>query len=203
LASPTIWQAFRKSLVSFKQRRRMASLMLFVLVGAVIGAKTAGAGMWALLPKPREGTSLPEIAIVPQNGHYYLSVRNRGATATFHAQIEILEEGAGPPGRSRVFPAYWERGKGPKTEINQGLQDRLCVGSATAGHDGAQMLRVYYTDPTTGVMGSMTDTVSVAKGQPGKITINVTISTVPAMEYGPLVYTYLLTPTKLIEAPQR
>ena len=77
------------------------------------------------------------------------------------------------------------------------------VGSATAGHDGAQMLRVNYTDPTTGVMRSTTDTVSVAKGQPGEITVNVTISTVPAMEYGPLVYSYLLTPTHLIEAPQR
>ncbi len=164
--------------------------MLFVLVGAAIGAKTAGAGIRALLPKPREGTSLPEIAIVPQNGRYYLSVRNRGATATFDAQIETLEEGAGAPGTSRAFPAYWERGKGHKTEIARGSEDRLWVGSATAGHGGARMLHVYYTDPTTRVMRSMTDTVSVATGQPGKLTVNVTISTVPAMEYGPLVYSY-------------
>ena len=183
----------------------MASLMLFVLVGAAIGAKTAGAGMWALLPKPREDRTLPipELAIVPQNGHYYLSVRNRGATATFHAQVEILEEGAEPRGMSRIFPAYWERGKGPKTEIAQGLEDRLNLGLSTPGHGGAQMLRVYYTDLTTGAVDSMTETVSVAKGQPGKITVTVTISTVPPMKYGPLVYTYLLTPTKLIEAPQR
>ena len=181
----------------------MASLLLVVLLGAAIGAKTAGAGIRRLLPKPREGTTLPEIAIVPQNGHYYLSVRNRGATATFHAQIESLEEGAGPPDRSSVFPAYWERGKGPNTEIAHGLQDWLLVGSATAGRDGAQMLHVNYTDPTTGLMGGMTDTVPAAKGQPGEITVNVTISTVPAMEYGPLVYSYVLTPTHLIEAPQR
>ena len=65
------------------------------------------------------------------------------------------------------------------------------------------MLHVNYTDPTTGLLGSTMDTVPAAKEQPGEITVNVTISTVPAMEYGPLVYSYVLTPTHLIEAPQR
>src|SRR5262249_23438660 len=123
--------------------------------------------------------------------------------ARFDAQIEILEGGSSyPPGTSKIFPAYWERAKGPQTEIAEGLQDRIYLGSSESGHGGVNVLRVYYTDPVTGGVGATTETVGGGKRTPGKIRVTVTISPVPAMKDGPFVRTYSLTPTNLIEAPR-
>jgi hypothetical protein len=95
-----------------------------------VAALLSGASWWGLGLFPGEGEDKsipnPEVTINQEAHDYYLAVRNRGGQATFHAEIEVLQRPSMDPhvGR-RVYPAYWEQGKGPSTEIVSGLQDRL------------------------------------------------------------------------------
>jgi len=175
-----------------------------VVIVMVVAALVAGPA-WLLLGKiPSKDDKLPNPVISPaeESGGYYLVVENRGGTATFHAEMEILRRPSAVfPNQRTVYPSYWEQGAGPKSEIVAGLRDRLLIGSAPGG-SAAQSLYVYFFNTSTHDVGKLTEPIANPQSPP-LIIFRVKISSVPAMKNGPFVHKYWLSSTFLDDAPEQ
>ena len=157
-----------------------------VVIVMLLAAALAGT-VWSVLGKiPGEDLPSPEVGITGEFQRWYLEVENRGEGAEFFAEINF--DSPFWPGLRTLYPAYWERGKGPRTVIASGLQDRLLVAEVDPG-----TLTVYYTNPESGTRANYGFTVF----QYPEITFSITISSQPASKEGLLVQKYRLTPAGL------
>ena len=129
----------------------------------------------------------------------FIRVWNRGAAATFRAQIQLTGEDVGRDAGG-IYDAYWNQSADSEVKIFSGHQAVLHVadggGPRSASGDEEVALVFLHPDGSRGqFMWSW--------GMPGpkQFFLRVTISSEPKLRDGEFVRTYTLGPLGLVEVP--
>lgn len=152
----------------------------------------------------------PSIKVRPRNefDNYYLEVKNIGNTATFQAEIEIVEgkEHLIPYSFEKQYKACWETTRGREAQILKDHTDlvRMAHFMSSPPYYQSQHLNLYYYDPTSGQENHI-DSSSYLVGaklvsENGKekpltrpeLVLRVTISSEPSLKEGSFVNKYKL-----------
>lgn len=199
--------SIRSRLKALKGRQRMAAVVLFSIIWALIGAvvwRWAASGPKAIPPEgtagnptvspqpvanPDTAAAKPAVAVAADGP--YILVRNTGAPAMFRARLVAThaQEFPSVTAGSR-FEGIWETTLTDKTEIATGDADRLMLG-AVVGDNEPHVARFHFYDVAAQKMGVREARELPDRGVPA-LSLDLTLVSVPAIAGGPKTYEFIV-----------